>query len=176
MYTYTRANPCVYTYDIRPQTKPVPTYIMNAAFAAPGTVTGVIPTKSRALNIHGALEQTRSAGSPPLFARLLAEEGREKSCRSGQSHPGRTACLGARDGGGRATRRTAAGWRSPSLGSRFLQQNPFLWARYVAFFFFFSGTQCDLQKESRLLGVLLVGKAPLPLLLPAPGSALGARR
>lgn len=147
MYTYTRANPCVYTYDIRPQTKPVPTYIMNAAFAAPGTVTGVIPTKSRALNIHGALEQTRSAGSPALFARLLAEEGREKSCRSGQSHPGRTACLGARDGGGRATRRTAAGWRSPSLGSRFLQQNPFLWARYVAFFFFFQALSAIYKRK-----------------------------
>lgn len=176
MYTYTRANPCVYTYDIRPQTKPVPTYIMNAAFAAPGTVTGVIPTKSRALNIHGALEQTRSAGSPALFARLLAEEGREKSCRSGQSHPGRTACLGARDGGAErpdGLLRGGAALRSGAdFCSRILSYGHDMWL----FFFFFSGTQCDLQKESRLLGVLLVGKAPLPLLLPAPGSALGARR
>lgn len=66
IYIYIRTNLCVYTCDIRSQTKPVPTYIMNAAFASPGTVTGVIPSKSRALNIHGALEQTRSAGSPAL--------------------------------------------------------------------------------------------------------------
>lgn len=42
IYICIRTDLCVYTCDIRPQTKPVPTYIMNAAFASPGTVTGVI--------------------------------------------------------------------------------------------------------------------------------------
>lgn len=147
MYTYTRANPCVYTYDIRPQTKPVPTYIMNAAFAAPGTVTGVIPTKSRALNIHGALEQTRSAGSPPLFARLLAEEGREKSCRSGQSHPGRTACLGARDGGAErpdGLLRGGAALRSGAdFCSRILSYGHDMWL----FFFFFQALSAIYKRK-----------------------------